>query len=405
MDSPQTNTRVAAEHGPARCYGCFRPKRDCFCALIPQIDNRTDVLILQHVRERFHPFNTARIVHRALKRSTLLVDPACRLAAAPLSIKPGAVLLYPGPDARPLSDLPADRRPEQLVIVDGTWHHAKTLVRDIPLLASMPRYRIVPASPGRYRIRREPSATSLSTVEAAVAALRHLEPETEGLDALLAAFEMMVQRQLTYPTSQPLWRRSRHRGRTIHSIPRILVEQLDNVVVAYGESSCGDRGSRSAPRLPVCWVAERLGSGERFSCTIRPDGPLTEEFLGHLELEPRAFAHALTPAEFRTAWKAFLRPSDTLAVYSQSTARLLQAAAADSARCLVLKSVPFNPDRRNGTLDEILAAEQISCPPPWHPGRAGRRLANAVALTGHLHALAAPCRSGEEQRPDTDRSP
>jgi hypothetical protein len=27
--------------------------------LIPRIDNRTEVLILQHQRERFHPFNTA----------------------------------------------------------------------------------------------------------------------------------------------------------------------------------------------------------------------------------------------------------------------------------------------------------------------------------------------------------
>ena len=37
----------------------------CFCEAIPQIDNRTDVLILQHVGERFHPFNTARIVQKS----------------------------------------------------------------------------------------------------------------------------------------------------------------------------------------------------------------------------------------------------------------------------------------------------------------------------------------------------
>src|SRR5262249_38636030 len=42
----------------SRCYGCFRPQNDCFCAEIPTIDNKTHVLILQHMRERFHPFNT-----------------------------------------------------------------------------------------------------------------------------------------------------------------------------------------------------------------------------------------------------------------------------------------------------------------------------------------------------------
>ena len=387
MESLQTQTGCAAERERDRCYGCFRPKRDCFCAAIPRIDNRTDVLILQHVRERFHPFNTARIVHRALKRSTLLVDSTCQLAAAPLPIRPGAVLLYPGPEARLLSDLPADQRPEQLVIVDGTWHQAKTFVRDIPALRSLPRFGIVPASPGRYRIRREPTATSLSTVEATVAALRDLEPETEGLDRLLEAFERMVERQLTYPRSQTVWRRNRRRGRTTRGVPRILAHDLDNMVVGYGESSWGEYGKKQTPRLPVCWVAERLGTGNRFACTIRPDEPLTEEFLGYLELESRDFARALSPAEFRAAWEAFVLPGDTVAVYSQSTARLLQAADADFARCLVLKSVAFRPAGQNGTLDQILAAEGIPCPSPWHSGRAGKRLANAVALARHLHAM------------------
>ena len=80
-------------------------------------------------------------------------------------------------------------------------------------------------------------------------------------------------------------------------------------------------------------------------------------------------------------------PGDTVAVYSQSTARLLQAADADFARCLVLKSVAFRPAGQNGTLDQILAAEGIPCPSPWHSGRAGKRLANAVALARHLHAM------------------
>ena len=57
-----------------RCYQCFRPMSLCFCEAIPQIDNRTDVLILQHVGERFHPFNTARIVQKALRRCHLIAD-------------------------------------------------------------------------------------------------------------------------------------------------------------------------------------------------------------------------------------------------------------------------------------------------------------------------------------------
>ena len=65
-----------------RCYDCFRPRSDCFCDKIPVIDNRTDVLILQHTRERFHAFNTARIVRKALTNSRLLVGHAKELAEA-----------------------------------------------------------------------------------------------------------------------------------------------------------------------------------------------------------------------------------------------------------------------------------------------------------------------------------
>ena len=84
--------------------------------------------------------------------------------------------------------MPEGQRPRQLVIIDGTWHHAKTIVRDMPALHYVPRYRIAPDEPSRYRIRREPSAMFLSTVEATVAALRVLEPQTRGLDQQLGAF-------------------------------------------------------------------------------------------------------------------------------------------------------------------------------------------------------------------------
>ncbi|QDU28118.1 DTW domain protein [Anatilimnocola aggregata] len=177
-----------------RCYGCFRPVYDCFCAAIPTIDNTTEVLILQHRQERFHPFNTARIVRQALRNSALLIDRPRQLANR-LKLKPGAVLLYPGPDAQLLTSDFAER-PEQLVILDGTWHHAKTLMRDIPALQSLPRYQLAPSAPSRYRIRLEPSNEYLSTVEATVAALRVLEPQTSGLEQLLQAFDRMVEQQL-----------------------------------------------------------------------------------------------------------------------------------------------------------------------------------------------------------------
>src|SRR3954470_19195678 len=239
-----------------RCYDCFRPRVACFCDSIPSIDNQTDVLILQHRRERYHPFNTARIVRKALRNSQLLADHTSNLSKR-LRLKPRAALLYPGPTAQLISDLAPEQRPEQLVIVDGTWHQTKTLIREIPGLQSLPRYRLAPAVPSRYRIRREPSATSLSTVEAAVFALRTLEPETYGFDQLLASFNKMVEDQLAHPGSLNGHRFKQRRSLTFKNIPLALLGDLANIVVAYGEAPAGERGSKRIAGPPISWVAQR----------------------------------------------------------------------------------------------------------------------------------------------------
>lgn len=369
-----------------RCLGCFRPRRNCFCASIPIIDNQTEVLILQHRRERFHPFNTARMVHRALRNSSLLVDHTPDLATR-LALRPRAGLLYPGPGAELLENLPVDQRPEQLVVIDGTWHHAKTLVRDISALHDLPRYRIAPTEPSRYRIRREPSAMLLSTVEATVAALRTLEPETRGLDQLLGAFCSMVESQLAHPKSKNGWRCNAGRKRGGRNIPAAILGNLDHVVVAYGESVADDFGRRAAARVPVYWTAQRLGTGERFTCAIQNHVPLPASILAHLELTEEHFADALPLKEVQSAWESFRRPNDVFAVYNHGTARLLGQIANQSTACLVLKSVDFNPQRRYSMLDELVAAEGLAVAPARHPGRAGKRLASIVALIGHLRVL------------------
>lgn len=376
-----------------RCYDCFRPAGDCFCDVIPTIDNKTGVLILQHMRERFHPFNTARIVHLALENSSLLVDHTKNLAAR-LDLKPGAGLLYPGPDAVLLEDVSVGRRPEQLVVLDGTWHHAKTLLRDIPALHSLPRFKLAPACPSRYRIRREPSAAYLSTVEATVTALRVLEPETKGLDQLLEAFDLMVERQLAHPKSMEARRRLGRRSRSIRNIPQVLLGDLENLVVAYGESARGELGCRHEPQFPVYWVAQRLGTGERFGCLVRPEFPLADSFLDHLELTSADFSTAVSAGEARSMWRAFQRPGDYMAVYNQGTERLLRQISSLANKCLVLKSVDFHPGQRYGSLDELVAAEGLAVEPASHPGRAGKRLAKVTALVKHLNALAASAASG-----------
>ena len=374
-----------------RCYDCFRPLELCFCESIPRINNETEIVILQHTRERFHPFNTARILRKALAKSNLVIGYTPDLAAMDLPFETGCGLLYPNEDARSLGDLLPEQRPRQLVVIDGTWHHAKTVFRDVATVQKLPRYKISPSVPGQYRIRREPDLQSLSTLEATVAALRELEPNLD-VERLLSAFDAMVLGQLNQPNLKQAWRRKEKYRRPSLSIPRAFANNLDNVVVGYGESAPGERGVRRKASPPVFWVARRLGTNETFRAAIRPTTDfhsvqLREDYLAHLRLGREDFENAISIEAFRTQWQEFLRPSDRLAVFHKSTLRLLMHIDADFVSSTVLKAIKLPEMPRYRTLDELIDGEGLEVASSAYPDRASRRLENAIAYVMHLHRL------------------
>ena len=175
-----------------RCYRCRRPSDHCWCRLCRPITTRTEIVIVQHGREAGHPFNSARILAATLTRLRLIT--AWGAVPRPPELATGTALLYPGPDAVPLDA--CDHPPERLVIIDGTWSHARIILRHNPWLAALPRVGLAPTRPSNYRIRLEPKPECLSSVEATVAALRLLEPDTADLDHPLEVFNHMIDRQI-----------------------------------------------------------------------------------------------------------------------------------------------------------------------------------------------------------------
>jgi DTW domain-containing protein YfiP len=193
----------AGVHRPA-CYTCFKPRVACICAALPRVDNRTGIIVLQHPRERFHPIGTARIARLGLAKVRIescsqWIDGSAIRDRLPQR----TALLYPTEQARELSTLPADERPQHLIVIDGTWFHAKKMLSAHPWLADLPAVGLPPQAPTRYRIRREPEPWCVATIEAIVAALRIIEPQTPGYDALLRCFATMVDRQAAYTEPVP----------------------------------------------------------------------------------------------------------------------------------------------------------------------------------------------------------
>ena len=375
------------ENSAKRCWQCFRPHATCFCDEVQPIANQTSIVILQHRRERFHPFNTARIVHQWLRRCKLIAGHNTELSqqfdACPLARRVG--LLFPGEDAKLLTELNPEERPDQLVIPDGTWHHVKTLMREIPRLQTLPKYRLAPTSPGRYRIRREPNRHALSTLEATVSALHSLEPETVGLNRLIDAFDRMVTSQLRAQTSNSPtsnWPRNERRRRGMPNVPRALTGDLKNVVVAYGEREPAQPDAADPSTAALYWTAVRMSDSKSFRCAIQSDSFQNENLRKHLRLPLEDIRNAVSRDTFRERWRQFLSPNDRVVVFHNSTAVLLENMNAKFTTHLVLKS--FDLAAARSIMNRV--GDPNSLPTELRNGsRASERLANLVTLVKYLN--------------------
>ncbi|MDU9389073.1 tRNA-uridine aminocarboxypropyltransferase [Pseudomonas sp. zfem002] len=179
-----------------QCERCLRPQNHCLCPLIPSLDSRTRVLLLQHPDEVRHALNTARLAALGLNNGELRVgevfDDLAEVIATP-GYRVG--LLFPGETATPLQRYQADERPWLLIVPDGTWRKARKLLYLNPLLEGLPRVTLAQVQPSRYRLRKAPEAGALSTVEAVTQALNALEGEGR-FDALLRPFDALIEGQI-----------------------------------------------------------------------------------------------------------------------------------------------------------------------------------------------------------------
>ena len=179
-----------------QCPRCLRPQSHCLCPLIPSLDSRTRVLLLQHPSEVNHALNTARLAALGLNNAELIVGEVFEDLPVLLN-RPGytAGLLFPGEEAQPMKAYGSSDESMLLVVPDGTWRKARKMLHLNPLLAALPRVTLAEGRVSRYRLRKAPGPGALSTVEAIVQALQVLEaPST--FEPLLKPFEALIEGQI-----------------------------------------------------------------------------------------------------------------------------------------------------------------------------------------------------------------
>ena len=374
----------------ALCLRCLRPESVCYCGKLQQVQTGTHVVFLQHPRERRVPVSTARMAHLSLPNSELHhgvefeADSRVRAVAA----EPDTYVLFPGDGAVEPAAL-RHRPPRNVIVVDGTWSLARKVIKVNPTLRALPRIGFVPRKPGNYRIRKEPAAHCVSTIEAVCELLGALEDDHDRFDRMLSAFDFMVDTQLQFVgnRSGP----SRHRVHKSPPRPRVPAEyreQAHRLVVLYAEANAHPRGTGfDGVGELVHLVAERIHSGERFEALLRPRRPLAESTPFHLAV-PAEVLNAGQPVDVAlAAFRAFTRPDDLYCTWGGFALDLLrnEGLRLNDSRDVRLAAMRLFRGRP-GAVEDAAEKLEVVPEPPFAQGRAGRRLA---ALSATLRGIVA----------------
>lgn len=375
-----------------RCYRCLRPAAHCLCATLPHVPTRTRLVVLQHPHERTHPFGTAKLLRLCVPGCEVHVP--CPGFSGTLehtfALPEDAVVLFPTPDAPRLDELVRDGAPSTLVAIDGTWGHARGLWRDNRWLHRYRRARLLPSEPSRYRIRKEPRADYVSTLEAVVQALRVLEPDNARLDELITAFDRMIDRQIGHAEHvQRFGRFKTPRNRPSRALSPHLFDP--RLVVTYAESALPG-GDEQAERGLVQWVAARIDGDEVFEALLRPDDvPPSPHHLAHMGITPDELANGEPLVQAAARFARWLPADAPLATWTPTTLEWSSPMLPPDAVRVHLKSNYCNfRNRRAGVLEQVLAHESLHAVPLPVRGRARVRLGNALAVARWLRASGSP---------------
>lgn len=357
----------------AYCYTCYKPAGLCVCNG-PVVRNRTRVVILQHPRERQHPLGTERLARLGLAACDVQI--AWGVTLPPDSVPSDAALLFPSDEAEEINTLPPDARPTTLIAIDGTWSQARSLYKKNPWLASLRHVKLTQAPPSNYRIRREPKSHYVSTLEALVHALRALEPDTDGFDALLAHFDAMIDKQLEYSARPPegSYRHRKRKKRDLDPHPFFL-DAARTPVVAYAEYVAKED---TAVAVHVC--LQRI-DGESLEAFVSSAADAPDDLhLTNMHLSRDQIAAGMPLREVRDAVASFVRPSDFLVAWSPSTLRILESLAT-WPDVLGLKGAYGNFTRQKpGDIEDILKRHELTSTSGRFSGRADARMGNASAI-------------------------
>lgn len=210
-DGLRTLVAALAVGGTMNCATCRKPTEVCVCDRVAPRVTGLSVVVLQHPQEQDRVLGTVPLLETQIgaRRAVGLSWPNLAAAltgagAEPTASEGGWAVIWPSQLPReltahelasPVVRVGSDRPLRGLLAIDGTWSQAKALWWRNPWLVKLDRIVVHPAQPSIYgRLRREPRAQYVSTLEAVGEALVGLGEPPEVREELRRLMRTMTQR-------------------------------------------------------------------------------------------------------------------------------------------------------------------------------------------------------------------
>jgi DTW domain-containing protein YfiP len=181
----------------ATCPNCEYILARCLCNSLQKIDNKTQIIILQHPSESSHALNTARLMTKSFLKIKLFIGEDFsdheELNELIKTNKESIALIFPKVGSPILTSEMVHI--SHLIFIDGTWKKARKIYLLSKNLTDLPTYSLETLKESQYKIRSSEFSKGLSTLEASLLALGKIEKDLETI-SLEEAFLKMINFQI-----------------------------------------------------------------------------------------------------------------------------------------------------------------------------------------------------------------
>lgn len=188
------------------CQRCLRPLSNCYCDSLHNISVKNKVLIIRHVKEREHPFNTALMAKLQIEDLILLDSdhPGFKSIIKSFIKDFNPILIFKNHDSSEITKLEKGKT-RNIILLDGTWDKARSLLLgNQDLFGNLPVYHFSEGAtpPTIYKsVRKACTDEAISTLEALTYSLEYLN--NENYESLLGPLKRVVEEQKKWATKDP----------------------------------------------------------------------------------------------------------------------------------------------------------------------------------------------------------